>query len=143
MSITTARTRRKTSTTNNNFRKSGTGNFNALTKTRDQLPSEAFSKVLKSVKLPKIKTIATSDKITRQVQSNNLFNKHLKNFTYSPSPVSVGQPYSLNSKELREVQEKICRDRQQRREVLFALKKAGKGNKVKEAKWSLSSLVRC
>lgn len=55
--------------------------------------------------------------------------------------VSMNFP-ELNQTALRETQAEICRDRQERRRVLFASGKAGK-IKVKEAQWKLSSLVRC
>lgn len=141
-------TKHKVSTTHNNFVKFRSKEFNSLDNNSRQLPSEAFVKVLKSAPLISQNKKNSPDLRRVSVKPQKGVEWHIKNFAYSPAPITVGgasapKHYKLNSKELREVQEKICRDRQQRKEVLFALKKAGKGSKVRDAKWSLSSLIRC
>lgn len=125
---------------------------NSLSKTRQRLPSEAFAKELQSTPLPSVRKFPQPPRRQRAEQSPRrqhidlLFNRVVEKYNqpYTPAPTQVGGPLMKASHlDIRKSKEKICKDRQTRREVLFALKKAGKGSNVKEAKWTLASLVRC
>lgn len=134
---------------------------NPEAKTRQRLPSEAFARDLQTTPLPRVpksplqKGVFQPPRRQRTEQSPRrrdtelLFNSVLEKYTtpYNPAPTQVGGTREvskpLNSTDLRKSKEIICKNRQTRREVLFALGKAGKGSNVKEAKWTLASLVRC
>lgn len=107
--------------------------------TRRRLPSEAFAVKLLQTPLPKkkVKVQARSVLLDKALKEAGFYVKG-----YSPAPTVIGAtPFSRT--DLLKTQEQICKDRQVRREVLFAKKLAGKGSSVKEAQWTLSSLMRC
>lgn len=110
-------------------------------KTRRRLPSEALSQFLFS----RLYDTGRSQKKGPQ----SLGGGGLKSNT--PKIISGQEQMFLQAKaefpsltglELKQSKEQICKDRQTRREVLFAKKKAGK-IKVQDAQWTFSSLVRC
>lgn len=146
-----------------NRRYSGSGSSNKLLeKTRRRLHSEALSSFLLATPLPSVPTIKSPQRLgvgglkkapplrkRGGLGGFDILSKSVDNFvkTYIPAPTQVGgttrQSMPISKFDLIKMREEICKDRQTRREVLFAKKLAGRGSKVQNANWTLASLVRC
>lgn len=121
--------------------KSGDKESKSSGKTRRRLPSEALSQNLLSHRYD---TARSQKKSPQSLGVGGLKSNTPKIVSGQEQMYSYAnlQFPNLTGVELKTAKDKICKDRQVRRQVLFAKKKAGK-IKVKEADWTFASLVKC
>lgn len=101
-------------------------------------------RVHENLRLQKLFWTAKPDKYSRKLRSEALSDQtYFKTSFKTRYPLDVGhQGVFVSDGGAFAVNDKICRDRQKRREVLFASGKAGR-IKVRRALWTEKSQVRC